>query len=204
MKRYRLLPFLILSCFFLNGCLTAAIRDAFREGEHEEIRRLQHAVELNPDNVHAWFMLGKSYLGIEKPKQAGKCFQEAINRQPGFEEAYLGLGVSEFERRRWKAGRRVYESLLAHKPESALAYQGMALGSLKEGDLPSAEAAAKKAIELRPEDSQGHRLLGEIHYIRGDYDAAVEEWDLAVEGGKQVGSVQPLLSDLEQYLRKYP
>ena len=96
---------------------------------------------VNPDVLEAYlkgnYYGSKSGVGDEGLKQSQQYFQQAINADPGFAPAYVGM---------------------------ANAHIGLWQGSNEDWDI--AERSAKKAIELDSSSADAHSTLGEIRMHR--------------------------------------
>ncbi len=77
-----------------------------------------------------------------------------------------------------------------------------------EENLRRAEQLARKALEIDDRNPGGHRLLGDLHLINYDLEAAEVEFELAIERGSlqpgvhtQLGVLRVALGDVEGGLR---
>jgi len=183
-----------------TGCFSFPKFGAAQKIERD---RLKRAIEVNPANAHAAFSLGKTNLDAGEFDAAAGYFAKAVATNPKFEEAWLGLGISRLESGNLSGAEDAYRKLLAFSPESAGAYEGLATISLERRDLPKAADMANKALAIDPKSAQGLRVLGETHYIKGEYAQALEVWDRnRTEAGGDAGR-DPFQNDLRQYLEKY-
>ncbi|MCB2155646.1 tetratricopeptide repeat protein [bacterium] len=197
----RILFSLILPVILLTaGCVNIAPKLGTGRAE---VERFERAVDVNPANEHAWFLLGKRFLQGEDFSNAENAFEHAIDLRPDFSEAYVGIGVSRLQREDWRGAADAYERLLAIEPQSVAAYEGLAAAHLGAKDIDDAEAAALEALKIYDGALQAHRILGEVYYIRGNYAGAVEQWNISLEEGERASDLQPLVDDLTHYMRKY-
>jgi class 3 adenylate cyclase/CHAT domain-containing protein/tetratricopeptide (TPR) repeat protein len=72
---------------------------------------------------------------------------------------------------------------LAEKSETkAAGLEGLAAVYLAKNDLVAAEQNAREAIKTNPQTIGAHSVLGQIAYNRGDYAAAIAEFQAATQG----------------------
>lgn len=169
-----------------------------------DVERAERATRLNPKNAHAWFLQGRAALDEHRWLDAEAAFKRALAAQPEFEEASLGLALSQLERRRLSEARSTYAALAQRRPGSVGALEGLATVSLLEDKLDAAKEYAEAALALRATAPQAHRVLGDVAYTRGDYAKALEHWDIAADNDPaQALALNPIIADLTQYRQKY-
>jgi tetratricopeptide (TPR) repeat protein len=198
----RIRDFIVIAaaCVALSGCISLP---KFGAAHKAEQGRLERALEMNPANAHAAFSLGKGKLDIGEYSAAAKYFQRAIDANPKFEEAFLGLGVSLLEDSDFNGAEKAYKQLLAFNANSVGANEGLATIELERHNLTKARAYATSATALDPHAAQAIRVLGEIHYINGEYAEALAIWDTIDTDPSADPSRIPFQNDLRQYLAKY-
>jgi len=198
--RVRDIAVIATACIALSGCISLP---KFGAAHKAEQGRLERALEMNPANAHAAFSLGKGKLDIGEYSAAAKLFQRAIDANPKFEEAFLGLGVSLLEDSDFTAAEKAYKQLLVLNAKSVGANEGLATIELERHNLTKAREYATRANSLDPTSPQAIRVLGEIHYINGEYAEALAIWDtIETDPGADPSRV-PFQNDLRQYLAKY-
>lgn len=201
MNRPVLAAALLCAVIHTSSCLKIG---AFLDTGRQDTERIDRATATNPDNAHAWFLLGKSELSTGKAKRAERAFRHAARIQPDFQEAHAGIGMSLLEQRRFKAARDHYASLVELFPRSALGHEGVALAEFALGNLDAAVESATRATELDSESRQAWRTLGEVAYIRGQYADAVRHWERAMEDGVLAPALEGITRDLRQFVERYP
>ena len=115
------------------------IQNTQAAGMEEAIHSLEAKLAQNPDNVEGWFMLGRSYMALERYPRAADAFQQAFNLSKGENVeviAALGeaLALTDEASLTGRAG-KLFESVLSKAPNhpKALWYGGIA--ALRAGDL---------------------------------------------------------------------
>ncbi|MDK2970824.1 MAG: Tetratricopeptide repeat [Candidatus Sumerlaeota bacterium] len=187
----------------LSGCSIAFRPSLGLRGANEQTDFLIDAVQLNPDNAHAWFFLGKEYMADAEYVEARRCFGRALKVQSDFAEAEFGIALTFLEEEKWKEAEKRFAEITAKRPESSAAWDGMAAARLGQGDLDGAEKAAQRALELQPDSRRAETILGRVAYVRGDYVEAAKRWRLGRLEEQDKATVLPIAQDLERYLEQY-
>jgi len=74
-----------------------------------------------------------------------------------------------------------YESVVLLDPAASYVYKRQAELALELGDLEKALTAAEHAVSLEGASAQNYRLLGNVHWARGEVDKAREDFKKALE-----------------------
>lgn len=72
-----------------------------------------------------------------------------------------------------------YRAAIAAQPELAIAWNGLAMALAQQGDLDGAIEAARKLIELEPDEALGHTSLSIFYQRKGMIREAEDEKALA-------------------------
>ncbi len=159
-------------------------------GTHEftdrAIELLRRAIALKPTLTQAHVSLGMSLLNTGRLREATDSLQQAIALEPEDANALQALA-----RTLWMGEARVDEAIellrraAAANPEAGYAFLQLAYLEALNGDLDAAEASARRALELQMQAVSGtqglmivgaNTRLGYVHYLRGDYTAARDEY----------------------------
>lgn len=187
----------------MTGCLSGLI-PKFKPASDINKARLQRAVEYNPENVHAHFMIGRAALGENEPKLAGEHFRRATELSPDYFEAWGGLAISLMDQGKYGRAEEVYAEMAARFPASAETLAGRASAAYALEEMKDARLYAEQALELNGNSSSALRVLGEIAYAEGNYQEALGHWQRAMEINPGLkGEYQPVVLDLESYLENY-
>ena len=147
----------------------------------ERVRPLERRLAQNPPDLEAGRLLAEAYTRLRRPADSERVLRVVVAREPGDEEAYLAL------ERALVAEHKVAEAILALEKLVSIDarrareyYQRMAQYSAELYKDDDAIKYASKAVELSPEDAEGHRKLGEMYQKRQDVEHAVSEFRLAI------------------------
>jgi tetratricopeptide (TPR) repeat protein len=144
------------------------------------------AIALHPRSAdaHTWLAMALGNLG--RHEEAIQASREAVRLDPANPNGHFSLG-----RLLWihmgmlEEGAKELERATALNPEAGYPYHQLALVLAILGRYDRAEAAARKAAELQERAMSGneglrvvgaHTRLGYVHYLRGRYDQAIEEY----------------------------
>ena len=152
----------------------------------------QQAVELRPDEVHAWFRLGLARSANDEADAAIAAYGKVAELDPDHTEARNNLGNVLFRRGDYKEALTWYERALAIEPDYMLAsyHQGWVLRHYNRNE--EAEAAFRHCLQLTPQSSREQStrfdclfFAGTLRFRAEDYEAAARAMEqmLAANGG---------------------
>ncbi len=198
-----LVPLLAVAVLGTAGCRSWFLPDLSPRSDIDTLR-IERALEANPENYHAEYMLGRAALEDGNLRRAQQHFSRATEIAPHFEEAHHGLGLALLERNRHRAAFEHYTEMTERFADSPLGHEGMAAAALLLGDYDIAEAAAREALRLDSGSAQANLVLGELLYAHGDFPGAYLHLTRAIRTDRTLESqLRPLLEDLEGYMQKY-
>jgi TolB-like protein/DNA-binding winged helix-turn-helix (wHTH) protein len=153
------------------------------------------SVQPRPVNVEALeaylqgnFHLNKSDMAPrdEELRKAGEYFQHAIDADPTFVSAYIGL--TEAHHNLWWPGSEDFAIMRASAakalelaPTSSDAHRALGMTKFEDWDWIGAEKECRRAIALNPNNAAAHDLLGESLDVRGQMDQGLKEYEIAQE-----------------------
>ena len=147
---------------------------------------LEHAIAIAPARAEAHVRLGQTLSSLGDTDGA----ESAIRRGLAL-DADSALAHSQLARLLWIGRARIDEAVVhfaraaALAPEAGYTHLQLALLQAINGDLDAAERAAREAVDLQQKAMSGaqgltvvgaHTRLGYVHYLRGHYDEAIEEY----------------------------
>jgi TolB-like protein/Tfp pilus assembly protein PilF len=155
--------------------------------------RLRPARTLDPDAQDA-YLRGRHLFNRRNPdtvKEATAFFRKAIDREPGWADAYLGLAESYLVMvtNGWypaelymPQARAVAKRALEIDPELDEAYATLGVISANvDYNWSGAERELRRAIEIRPNNATARQWLGELLSELGRSDEAIRELRRAAE-----------------------
>ena len=163
-------------------------RGYFREGQHAQAERLMQQILLHDNrNPEVFHMLATIYYDQGKFNKAIKTFRRALEIDPGFTDASVGLSIILNDLGKYDEGRKVFEEaqfqLNKSKTKSdpyvdeKLATKHDELGELYSQYSRVNEALKKyfKAHKLTSRKAEIMMKIAECYVKKGDTDRAIKE-----------------------------
>jgi TolB-like protein/DNA-binding winged helix-turn-helix (wHTH) protein len=164
---------------------------------HAKVAPAKQATTAQPrpvdPNVLEAYMQGNYYLnrrgrggGDAERKKARAYFQRAIDLDPGFAAAYIGLAqahdlLSQAEPEDLVIARRAAEKAVELDPSSSAARMQIAQAKWQAWDWAGTEDDSRRAIALNPNNAQAHDYLGSVLDVIGRSEEAWREYLIAQE-----------------------
>jgi TolB-like protein/Flp pilus assembly protein TadD len=146
-------------------------------------------LRLDSKNALAHYVLGKIYIVYDWDWAAAEReFQQVATLAPGSAEAPNGEARLSVILGRWDEALGQVKSALARDPLDPNSFDILTMAQMRRDHLSEAEAAARRALDIRPTYPWSHWYLGQILLARGDRDAALLAMQQEeTEGSRQVG-----------------
>ncbi|CAN5361970.1 hypothetical protein BH09MYX1_BH09MYX1_22400 [soil metagenome] len=158
---------------------------------------LQQQFAGNPPDVEAGRTLAEAQLHLRRLPDAETTLRKVIDLAPGDADTYLALERVLVQENKIQDAIVILEKLLGVDPKRARElYQRMAQYALQLYKDDDAIRYAAKAVELNPDDAEGHRRLGEMYRQRQDIDHAIQEFRAAIAKKERLSIVSFALADL--------
>ncbi len=148
-------------------------------------------------DVEAGRMLAEVQLHLRKLGDAEQTLRRVVAVAPGDADSYLALERVLVQENKLADAIAVLEKLVSVDPKSARQlYQRMAQYALQLYRDDDAIRYAARAVELNPDDAEGHRRLGEMYRQRQDVEHAIVEFRAAISKNDRLFIVYLELADL--------
>jgi serine/threonine protein kinase/tetratricopeptide (TPR) repeat protein len=154
---------------------------------HQSIETERRALSIDPELGDARMWLGASLLRIGRTDEAIIEIQESLRLDPDNGQAYQGLARAYWVGRGdFTSAIPLFERAITLNPEAGYSYLQLALLLAWVGQLDRAEDICRRAVELQEQYISGnlglqivgaHSRLGYVHYLRGNYDEALREYE---------------------------
>jgi len=140
----------------------------------DDFTLFDHARQVTKNNFMAYYVIGDTYGRRGAFAEALTNFQTVVAMKPSLAEGYNGIGQAKLSLGRPDEAVSAFnESLLRsirYNPEARFglgrAYQSM-------GNTEAAITNFEQALRLKPEVAEGHRMLGDLLFAKGQFRAAM-------------------------------
>jgi adenylate cyclase len=147
------------------------------------------ALRLNPKSVLAHLVLGRISMSYDWDWAAAEReLQQVATLAPGSAEGLSGEALLFTTLGRWDDALRQIKAALAQDPMDPNSFWMLTMIQAHRGHLPEAEAAMRRALDIRSTYAYGHFYLGLLLLARGDRDAPLLEMQQETsDDGQQAG-----------------
>jgi tetratricopeptide (TPR) repeat protein len=130
-------------------------------------------------NARALTLLGAIYLALDDNVAARHALEEAIQIDPGYEEALYNLAMAEEEGADAQKSVELLERAIQIDPEYSIAHQQLGVRYHRLGDLIRAEYHYRRSLEIDPADYWSNLYLANLSAVLGRLDEAEEMYRFA-------------------------
>ncbi len=155
----------------------------YNDAQHDAEQAAQRA----PQNPAPFIQMGNIQLAQKHFPEAEKFYQQALDKDPSSSEGLSGLMNTYFAQKQFDKAIAAANAQIAKSPKNANFYDllGTALFNSKK-DLPGAQAALQKAIELDKNNSDAIEKLGKLQVQGGNSDKALALYQQSIKDNPQV------------------
>ncbi len=122
----------------------------------------------HPENLDAAFLLGETLIRLQRLREGLKLV-ERVAKARNDANAYLLAGLTEMQLTEYQEAKESSGEAVRLEPANAAAWTLHGMANAASGDLQSAKAAYRKALELNPNDFEASLRLGTL-LLRMDRD----------------------------------
>ena len=164
------------------GHYLAAARSAKDRDIDAAKQHLEEALELDTEYLSAYVLLGRIYRAEGEHARAEDAFQQAIDRDPSFADAHLGLAHARFWGLwDWSGAEASYLRARELAPGRVEVHHGYAWFLLASRRFEDAAASMDRALKLDPMAPVLHSDLGWFQYRMRNYPAALKLCQTALD-----------------------
>jgi cellulose synthase operon protein C len=165
-----------------DGFVLKGIADLARQKYSDAQNDADQAAQRAPQSPAPLVQMGNIQLAQKHYAEAEKFYQQALDKDPSSAEGLSGLMNSYFAQKQFDKAIAAANAQIAKSPKVANFYDllGTALFNGKK-DLPGAEAALQKAIELDKNNSDAIEKLGKVQVQEGSADKALALYQQSIK-----------------------
>jgi tetratricopeptide (TPR) repeat protein/peroxiredoxin len=138
----------------------------------------QLALRYDPSSAEALYGLGSVYLKQEKPAEAQKNFEAALQTRAGYPEtlpnAWNNLGLLATRAGRTQEAVEYFRKALELSPDHLVALENLGNAYRQQRNWAEAQKALERAVEVGPEDPEANYSLGMVFAQTDDTNHAYE------------------------------
>lgn len=143
----------------------------------------ERAVELDPNLVEAHRALGYVWERTGNYDLAFESYETALRVNPNLAMLHIAMGNMYFNQGETNQAIESYLKATTLAPEDVVPLRLIARAYAREGEFGKASQYAKNAVDREPSNPRLHGDLGRMYYKAGDYESAIQELSLAIQGG---------------------
>jgi tetratricopeptide (TPR) repeat protein len=165
-----------------DGFILKGIADLAHQKYAAAQQDAEQAAQRAPQNPAPYVQMGNIQLAQKHYADAEKFYQQALDKDPSSAEGLSGLMNTYFVQKQFDKAIAAANTQIAKSPNVANFYDllGTALFNGKK-DLPGAEAALHKAIELDKNNSDAIEKLGKVQVQVGAADKALALYQQSIK-----------------------
>lgn len=141
---------------------------------------LEQVLRRTPENARVLVLVGQIHLQADRLQPAEKCFREALRVNPGYAEAWSGLGDLCQTQKNPQQALANYERALTLKPDLLYTLLNTGHAADRLNQQPMAEAYYRRALQLDPQSPEAANGLGLALAKQGHSDEARKLFEQAI------------------------
>ena len=168
------------------------------EGQlNQRVPGLERRLAQKPPDLEAGRLLAEAHLRLRRYPEAERVLERVIEAAPGDVESLNSLERVLVLQHKLRAAIGVLEKLAEGDPKRAREYfQRMASYAAELYQDDEAVRYAARAVELSPDDAEGHKKLGEMYRKRQDIAKSISEFRQAISKNERLFPVYLELAEL--------
>ncbi|MFZ2900405.1 MAG: caspase family protein [Saprospiraceae bacterium] len=169
---------------YLKGELASVLE---AKGQISEARALRkECAGLDTDDPRLQYELGQMYFDEKDFATAAKIFREIVAKEPGWQVAWLALGITLRDDKKYDEAQVAFEKLLSFDPNSTRYLYEAGANYYYKGENEKAAELVEKMLSLAPTDEFGNYLLKAIYESMGDSEKLRELEDRKLSNADQL------------------
>lgn len=172
--------------------------------EHDvAIKFFQRAVQVDPDFVYGYILLGHEFVITEELEKALSCFRTAIHKDFRHYNAWFGIGTIYSKQEKFRLAEIHYERALSINPHNSVIMVHIGAMQLFSKRLDKALATLQAAIQLEPSNPLGKFHLSRLYFARKQYRNALAELEELTNMVPKESVIYYLIGKIHKQLRNF-
>ncbi len=159
------------------------LMDISPENYQDALQAAKQAVALDPNLLEAHRALGYVWERTQNYEQALESYQTALRINPNLAMLHIAVGNMTLNQQDTNAAIESYLKASTLSPTSTEPLTLIALAYARVGEYGKASQYAANAVEKDPGSPYLHGDLGRMYYKNNEFEKAVQEFSLAIQGG---------------------
>jgi len=166
---------------------------------------LKGALEKNPEDINARYLLGLSYARKNMYPEALAALTQVIQSSPKFPPAYFELAVCYQQQNELDKALELYQKTMELDPNNADAAFNSGLILFGQNRMDEALVLFEKALSLRPDDPVYLEMAGRCYINQAKFEKALEYLERAKAGytdQERIKFLDDLIAKLKEQIKK--
>lgn len=187
-----------------DGFLLKGIAEISRQKFSDAQQDAQQAMQRAPQSPLPYVQIGNIHLAQKQYAEAEKFYQQALDKDPASSDGLSGLMNTYFAQKQFDKAIAAAHAQIAKSPNNSNFYDllGTALFNGKK-DLPGAETALRKAVELDKNNTDALEKLGKVQVQEGAADQALALYQQSIKDNPREAGFYILSGELYESKRNW-
>jgi cellulose synthase operon protein C len=165
-----------------DGYLLKGVAEIARQDYRDAEQDAEQAMKLAPQSAAPYVQIGNVHLAQKHYAEAIDSYQQALQNDPSSADALSGVMNTYFAEKKFDLAVAAANSQIAKSPNNSNFYDllGTALFNGKK-DLPGAETALRKAVDLDKTNTDAIEKLGKVELQQNQPDQALALFQQAIK-----------------------
>ncbi len=159
-------------CVLLLGSAAGLLHSGASPAQEKAATPKKPAPEIAAE-AYRFNTLGVAYMNQQRPADAQKYFEQALQADPKFAVARLNLGISLLGQQKLEPARGALADAAAQLPDDPYAWYNLGLAFKDLGEPEKGIGAFRHVTEIRPEEADAYYFVGYLYTQLQKYDEAI-------------------------------
>ncbi|SIO46399.1 pentatricopeptide repeat domain-containing protein (PPR motif) [Bradyrhizobium erythrophlei] len=163
-----------------GGVLAEQIRASAFAGQNkmdDSVAALERAHQAAPEAVQPLAALASAYVKQGKPDDAIAMLKDMTKRFPGNTQFLILLGQAQLAKNNEAEALQTFKEVVAQQPKNAASYKALADLYTRQKKFDAAENVLQAGLKELPADSTLRLAAASVQILKGDYDAAIAQYE---------------------------